>query len=138
MQVARGMPLSSVLAALQPDSPTAATLVYEPGEADLRASRTYPLDDVPRALVLACAGLGGNLRAQPPSPASAAVRSHQIPAGSLEDTLRFGRDTGLLLSLTQDQVRGLRELFLQLQAAAPADGRARTGQFAASRQRPQL
>ncbi|WP_156136006.1 hypothetical protein, partial [Delftia sp. ZNC0008] len=42
-------------------------------------------------LALACAGLGSNLWAQAPSPsvnttaATAATRSYQIPAGTLED-----------------------------------------------------
>ncbi|WP_448677413.1 TonB-dependent siderophore receptor [Delftia acidovorans] len=71
-------------------------------------------------LALACAGLGSNLWAQAPSPsvnttaATAATRSYQIPAGTLEDALnRFGRDSGLLLSFTQDQVQGLRSPGLQ-------------------------
>ena len=71
-------------------------------------------------LALACAGLGSNLWAQAPSPsvkttaATAATRSYQIPAGTLEDALnRFGRDSGLLLSFTQEQVQGLRSPGLQ-------------------------
>ena len=71
-------------------------------------------------LALACAGLGSNLWAQAPSPsvnttaATAPTRSYQIPAGTLEDALnRFGRDSGLLLSFTQDQVQGLRSPGLQ-------------------------
>ncbi|WP_240933399.1 TonB-dependent receptor [Diaphorobacter sp. HDW4B] len=49
------------------------------------------------------------------SPAAAeATRSYQIPAGSLQDVLnRLGRDAGLLLSFTEDQVQGLRSNGLQ-------------------------
>ncbi|MBN9339614.1 MAG: STN domain-containing protein, partial [Comamonadaceae bacterium] len=71
-----------------------------------------------RALVLAlaCAGLGGRLHAQVPAapPAAEAAHNYAIPAGPLEDALnRFGRDAGLLLSFTQDQVQGLRSPGLQ-------------------------
>ena len=71
-----------------------------------------------RALVLAlaCAALGGRLHAQVPAapPAAEAAHNYAIPAGPLEDALnRFGRDAGLLLSFTQDQVQGLRSPGLQ-------------------------
>lgn len=50
MLVARGMPLSNMLAALQPYS--AARLACAPEVAQLRISGTYPLDDVPRVLAV--------------------------------------------------------------------------------------
>lgn len=68
------------------------------------------------ALALACLGAATHLHAQASgaSPAAEAARSYSIPAGPLEDALnRFGRDSGLLLSFTQDQVRGLRSPGLQ-------------------------
>ncbi len=73
----------------------------------------YPQARACRSLVLAlaCASLGGSLHAQAPGASSGAeaARSYSIPAGPLEDALnRFGRDSGLLLSFTQDQVQRLR------------------------------
>lgn len=49
MLVARGLRLDAVLQALQPAS--SATLICHPAVADLQVSGTYPLDDVPRAMV---------------------------------------------------------------------------------------
>lgn len=61
MLIARAMPLSDVLAALQPYSE--ARLVCEPRVAGLRISGTYPLADVPR--VLAVLGALPQLRVRP-------------------------------------------------------------------------
>lgn len=81
----------------------------------------FPLHAQARAcrslvLALACIGATTHLHAQAPgaSPAAEAARGYGIPAGPLEDALnRFGRDSGLLLSFTQDQVKGLRSPGLQ-------------------------
>lgn len=81
----------------------------------------FPLHAQARAcrslvLALACIGAATHLHAQAPgaSPAAEAARGYGIPAGPLEDALnRFGRDSGLLLSFTQDQVKGLRSPGLQ-------------------------
>ncbi len=78
----------------------------------------YPQARACRSLVLAlaCASLGSSLHAQAPGASSGteAARSYSIPAGPLEDALnRFGRDSGLLLSFTQDQVQRLRSPGLQ-------------------------
>lgn len=67
-------------------------------------------------LALACLGAVPHLHAQASgaSPVAEALRSYSIPAGSLEEALnRFGRESGLLLSFTQEQVQGLRSPGLQ-------------------------
>ena len=47
------------------------------------------------------------------------VRDYRIPAGPLDETLnRFGRESGLLLSFTQDQVQGLRSPGVQERATS--------------------
>jgi iron complex outermembrane receptor protein len=71
-------------------------------------------------LALACAGMANSHAQQPAaSQAVGASRSYQIPAGTLEDALnRFGRESGLLLSFTQEQVQGLRSAGLQGSYAA--------------------
>ena len=78
------------------------------------------------SLALACTGLGNSLQAQetPAVPAASVAvpaaadpgvqRIYSIPAGALEGALnRFGRESGLLLSFTQDQVRSLHSPGLQ-------------------------
>lgn len=79
----------------------------------------------PLVLALAAAGLAAHLdhvlaQTSPISPAVVApaategLREYRIPAGPLDETLtRFGRDSGLLLSFTQEQVQGLRSPGLQ-------------------------